>query len=61
MGLAGAEDAEVAISELEFVALAETVNEFRFLRQVKEFMVPSIGIDIKIHEGNERAIKMATN
>ena len=33
--------AAAASSESEYVALAEMVNELRFLRQVKEFMTPS--------------------
>ena len=43
------------------MALAEMVNELRFLRQVKEFMMPPIDIRIKIHEDNKGAIKMAKN
>ena len=49
-----------ASSESEFVALAEVVNELRFLRQVKGFVAPSTD-DIIIREDNEGAIKMATN
>ena len=49
-----------ASSESEYVALAEVVNELRFLRQVKGFLTPPID-DIIIREDNERAIKMATN
>ena len=48
-----------ATSESEYVALAEIVNELRFLRQVKAFMVPPIDCNINIHEDNEGAIKMA--
>ena len=50
-----------ATSESEYVALAEIVNELRFLRQVKAFMVPPINYNIRVHEGNEGAIKMAEN
>ena len=53
--------AEAATSESMDVALAETVNELLFLREVTEFIVPPIDIDIKIHEDNQGAIKMATN
>ena len=58
--------AAAATSESEYVALAEvalaeTVNELRSLRQVKEFMAPPIDIDIKIHEDDGGAIKRATN
>ncbi|CAN0306497.1 unnamed protein product [Ascophyllum nodosum] len=45
----------------EYVALAEVVNELRFLRQVKAFMVPPIDYNIRVHEDNEGAIKMAEN
>ena len=48
-----------ATSELEYVTLAEIVNELRFLRQVKAFMVPPIDYNIRVHEDNEGAIKMA--
>ena len=50
-----------ATSESEYVALAEVVNELRFLRQVKAFMVPPIDYNIRVHEDNEGAIKMAEN
>ena len=50
-----------ATSESEYVALAEVVNELRFLRQVKAFMVPPIDYNIRVHENNEGAIKMAEN
>ena len=50
-----------ATSESEYVALAEVVNEPRFLRQVKAFMVPPIDCDICVHEYNEGAIKMPEN
>ena len=48
-------------SESEYVALAEIVNELRFLRQVKAFIVPPIEYNIRVHEDNEGAIKMAKN
>ena len=49
-----------ASSESEYVALAEVVNELRFLRQVKGFLTPPID-NIIFREDNEGAIKMATN
>ena len=48
-----------ATSESEYVALAEIVNELRFFRQVEAFMVPPIDYNIRVHEDNEGAIKMA--
>ena len=50
-----------ASSESEYVALAEVVNELRFLRQVKGFLTPPIDDNIIIREDNEGAIKMATD
>ena len=52
-----------ALSESEYVALAEVVNELRFLRQMKGFLTPPIDdmSNIIIREDNEGAIKMATN
>ena len=41
-------------------ALAEVINELRFLPQVKGFLTPLIDNTI-IREDNEGAIKMATN
>ena len=49
------------MSESEYVALEEVVNELHFLRQVKPFMVPPIDYNICVHEDNEGAIKMAEN
>ena len=46
-------------SESEYVALAKVVNELRFLRQVKGFLMPLIDDNIIIRENNEGAIKMA--
>ena len=43
------------------VALAEVVNELRFLRQSKGFLTPPIDDNIIIREDNEGAIKMVTN
>ena len=43
------------------MALAEVVNELRFLQQVKGFLTPPIDDNIIIREDNEEAIKMATN
>ena len=50
-----------ATSESEYVALAEIVNELRFRRQVKAFMVPPIDYNIRVHEDSEGAIKMVEN
>ena len=50
-----------ATSESEYVAQAEIVNELRFLRQVKAFMVPPIEYNIHVHEDSEGAIKMSEN
>ena len=50
-----------ASSESEYVALAEVVNELRFLRQVKGFLTPPINENIIIRGDNEGAIKMVTN
>ena len=50
-----------ALSEPAYVALAEVVNELRFLRLVKGFLTPPIDDNIIIREDNEGAIKMATN
>ena len=47
--------------ESEYEALAEIVNELRFLRQVRAFMVPPIDYNIRVHEDNEGAIKMTKN
>ena len=48
-------------SESEYKALAGIVNEQRFLRQVKAFMVPPIDYNIRVYEDNKGAIKMAEN
>ncbi|CAM9656494.1 unnamed protein product, partial [Ascophyllum nodosum] len=48
----------VASSESEYVALAEIVNELRFLRQLKGFLTPPNDDNILIREDNEGAIKM---
>ena len=50
-----------ASSESKYLALAEVVNEFRFLRQAKGLLTPPIDDNIIISEDNEGAIKMATN
>ncbi|CAN0295929.1 unnamed protein product, partial [Ascophyllum nodosum] len=47
-----------ATSESENVALAEIVNEGRFLWQVKVFMLPPIDYNIRVHEETEGTIKM---
>ncbi|CAN0449542.1 unnamed protein product, partial [Ascophyllum nodosum] len=43
------------------VALAEVINELRFLRQVKGFLTTLIDDSTIIREDNEGAIKMTTN
>ena len=48
-------------SESEYVALAEVVIKLRFFRHFKGFLAPPIDDSIVIREGNEGAIKMATN
>ena len=49
-------------SEAEYVALSEVVKEVIFLRQVQEFMEPSMRVGaVNVFEGNEGAIKLATN
>ena len=50
-----------ASSESEYVALAEVVNELRFVRQVKVFLTPPIDDNIIIREDNKGAIKVATS
>ena len=51
-----------ASSESEYICGADrSVNEFRFLRQVKGFLTPPIDDNIIIREDNEGAIEMATN
>ena len=48
-----------ASSKSEYVALAEVVNELRFLRQVMGFLTSPIDDNIITREDNEGAIKMA--
>ena len=49
-------------SEAEYVALSEMVKEVLFLRQVQEFMEPSMRVGaVNVFEDNEGAIKLATN
>ena len=49
-------------SEAEYVALSEVVKEVLFLRQVQEFMEPSMRVGaVNVFEDNEGAIKLATN
>ena len=51
-----------ASSESEYVALAEIVNETKFLRQVQEFIMPTLrSCTISIMEDNQGTIKMANN
>ena len=49
-------------SEAEYVALSEVVKEVLFLRQVQEFMEPSMRVGaVNVFEDNDGAIKLATN
>ena len=49
-------------SEAEYVVLSEVVKKVIFLRQVQEFMEPSIKVGaVNVVEDNEGAIKLATN
>ena len=49
-------------SEAEYVALSEVVKEVLLLRQVQEFMGPSMGVGaVNVFEDNEGGIKLATN
>ena len=49
-------------SEAEYVALSDAVKEVLFLRQVQEFMEPSMRVGaVNVFEDNEGAIKLATN
>ena len=49
-------------SEAEYVALSEVVKDVLFLRQVQEFMEPSMRVGaVNVFEDNEGAIKLATN
>ena len=51
-----------ASSKSEYVALAEIVNETKFLCQVQEFIMPTLrSCTVSIMEDNQRAIKMANN
>ena len=43
-----------ATSESKYVAVAEIVNELRFLRQVKAFMVPPTDYNIRVREERGR-------
>ena len=48
-------------SEEEYVALSEVVKEVIFLRQVQEFIEPSIRVGaVNVSKDNEGAIKLAT-
>ena len=50
------------ISEAEYVALSKAVKEVLFLRQVKDFVEPSMEIGVvNVFEDNEGAIKLAVN
>ena len=49
-------------SEAEYVVLSEVVKEVIFLRQVQEFMEPSMRVvAVNVFEDNEGVIKLATN
>ena len=49
-------------SEVEYVVLSEAVEEILFLRQVQDFMEPSMGIGaIHVFEDNEGAIRLEVN
>ena len=49
-------------SEAEYVALSEVVKEVISLREVQEFMEPSMKVGVvNVFEDNEGAIKLATN
>ena len=49
-------------SEAEYVALSGAVKEVLFLRQVQEFMEPSMRVGaVDVFEDNEGAIKLAVN
>ena len=49
-------------SEAEHAALSEVAKEVLFLRQVQEFMAPSMRVGaVHVFDDNEGAIKLATN
>ena len=49
-------------SEADYVALLEVVKKVIFLRQVQEFMGPSMRVGaVNVFEGNEGIIKLVTN
>ena len=49
-------------SEAEYVALSEVVKEILFLRQVQEFMEPSMRVGaVNVFEDNEGDIKLVKN
>ena len=49
-------------SEAEYVALSEVARKVLFMRQVQEFMEPSMRFEaVNVFEDNEGAIKPATN
>ena len=49
-------------SEVEYVALSEVVKEVIFLRQVQEFMEPSVRVGaVNVFKDNGGVIKLATN
>lgn len=50
-----------AIFESGYVALAEIVNEVRFLRQLKSFMMSPIESEIEFYEDNEGGIEVAND
>ena len=49
-------------SELEYVALAEIVNEAKLFRQEQDFIIPPLrSCTISIMRDNQNAIKMVNN
>ena len=49
-------------SEAEYIALSEVIKEILFLRQVQEFMEPSMRVGaVNVFDDNEGAIKLAIN
>ena len=62
LALKDARSAASGSSEAEYVALSEVVKEVLFLRQVREFLEPSMRVGaVNVFEDNEGAIKLATN
>ena len=52
----------LSTTEAEYVALAGTIKEVLFLRQVWRFMLPDVGMPcIPVFEGNQGAVQLAQN